>query len=83
MVVLGGVTYAMMHVFEAWAVYDSFTNVALSVIFLAFQYVPPGMVKSILTLKTGNAWVHVWAYHAIAPHTHIDAPNTISIFGLK
>lgn len=82
-VVLGGITYAIVHAFEAWAVYDSFTNAALSVIFLAFQYVPPGMVKSILTLKTGNAWVHVWAYHAIAPHTHIDAPNTTSIFGLK
>jgi hypothetical protein len=26
----------------------------------------PGMIKTVLTLRTGNAWVHVWAYHALA-----------------
>lgn len=82
-IVLGGVAYALMHVFEAWAVYDSATNALLSVFFLMFQYVPPGIVKSVLTLRTGNAWVHVWAYHAIAPHTHVDAPNAVDIFEIR
>lgn len=82
-VVLGGVTYAAMHLFEAWAVYDSPTNVVLTLIFLMFQYVPPGIVKSVRTLRTGNAWVHVWAYHAIAPHTHVDAPNAVDIFRVR
>ena len=46
----------------------------LSVAFLLFQYVGPGMVKTVLTPRTGNAWVHVWAYHALAPHTLLDTP---------
>lgn len=82
-IVLGGVAYALMHSFEAWAIYDSLGGAALSILFLAFQYVPPGMVKSALTLRTGNAWVHAWAYHAIAPHSHIDAPNIADIFRLR
>jgi hypothetical protein len=32
----------------------------------------PGMFETFLTLRTGNARVHVWAYHAIAPHTLVD-----------
>jgi hypothetical protein len=26
---------------------------------LMFQYFGPGIIKSVLTLRTGNAWVHV------------------------
>ncbi len=58
LVQLGGVADALMHSFEAWAVYDSLEGASLSILFLAFQDVPPGMVKSVLTLRTGNAWVH-------------------------
>jgi hypothetical protein len=31
-------------------------------------------------VRTGNAWVHLWAYHAIAPHTLIDTPLIVRIF---
>ena len=62
----------MIHVFESWAVYDSARTAALSLIFLGLQYFGPGLVKSTLTLRTGNAWVHVWAYHAVAPHVTLD-----------
>ncbi len=44
----------------------------LSVVLLFVQYFGPGLVKSVLTLRTGNAWVHVWAYHALAPHVTLD-----------
>ena len=44
-------------------------------IFLLFTYLGPGMIKTFLTLRTGNAWVHVWAYHAFA-HTLIDTPTS-------
>ena len=54
----------------------------LSVIFLMFQYFGPGMIKSVLTLRTGNAWVHLWAYHAIAPHVTVDTPNIVNVFKL-
>jgi hypothetical protein len=76
-VILGGLTYAALHLFDAWAVYDSAAATALSVIFLFFQYFGPGMVKSVLTLRTGNAWVHVWAYHAIAPHVTLDTVHIV------
>ena len=35
------------------------------------------------TIRTGNAWVHVWAYHALAPHTLVDTPYTVEIFHLR
>jgi len=38
------------------------------------------MAKSVLTLRTGNAWVHVWAYHAIDPHVFIDTPTIVELF---
>jgi hypothetical protein len=27
--------------------------------------------------------VHLWAYHAIAPHVTVDTPNTVNIFKLR
>jgi hypothetical protein len=32
----------------------------------------PGMVKSYLTQRTGNAWVHLWGFDAISPHVTDD-----------
>jgi hypothetical protein len=81
-VILGGVTYALLHCFDGWLAYDSTRATALSLIFLMLQYLGPGMFKTVLTLRTGNAWVHAWAYHAIAPHTLADTPNIVNIFRL-
>jgi hypothetical protein len=81
-VVLGGITYTLLHCFDGWLAFDSVNAVLLSVIFLFFQYLGPGMIKTVLTLRTGNAWVHVWAYHAIAPHVLADSPNVVKIFHL-
>jgi len=41
------------------------------------------MVKSALTLRTGNAWVHAIAYHAIAPLVTLDIPNIVRILGIR
>jgi hypothetical protein len=82
-IVLGGLGYTAMHVFDHWAVYDGFVDGTLSVIFLLLQYFGPGMVKSVLTIRTGNAWVHALAYHAIAPHAYVDAPNLVRIFRIR
>ena len=46
-------------------------------------YVGPGMFKSFVTLRTGNAWVHALGYHAIAPHTLVDTPMFAKIFGIR
>jgi hypothetical protein len=82
-IVLGGLGYTAMHVLDAWTAYYGLRDGALSVMFLLLQYFGPGMVKSVLTLRTGNAWVHAIGYHAIAPHAWIDAPNLARIFAVR
>lgn len=81
--VLGALTYAGLHLFEYWTVYDSLTHGILSVVFVFLQFAYPGLIKSVLTLRTGNAWVHLWAYHAIAPHVTVDTPLVVRIFGIQ
>lgn len=82
-VILGGITYALLHLWDAWTVLTSPANWSLSIIFLFFTYFGPGMMKTVLTVRTGNAWTHVWAYHAVAPHTLIDAPHVVEIFRVR
>jgi hypothetical protein len=82
-VILGGLTYTALHVWDAWTVFDSPGNTALSVVFLLLTYFAPGMFKTVLTVRTGNAWVHVWAYHALAPHTLVDTPHMVHVFRLR
>ena len=67
-IILGGLSYAAVHVGDSWTNYGSLSTGVLSIIVVFIQYFGPGMVKSVLTLRTGNAWVHAWAYHAIDPH---------------
>ena len=81
-VLLGGLTYAAMHIVEGWSAFDSPRDVALSLIFVLLQYFGPGMIKSVLTLRTGNAWVHALSYHIIAPHVIVDTPLVVKIFGI-
>jgi hypothetical protein len=54
----------------------------LSLIFVLLQYFGPGMIKSVLTLRTGNAWVHAFSYHAVAPHVIADTPLMVKVFGI-
>jgi hypothetical protein len=79
---LGAVSYAVVHLFEYWTVYDSAQHSMLSVIFILLTFVNPGLVKSYLTVRTGNAWVHLWGFHAIAPHVTSDTPMIVEIFGI-
>jgi len=81
-VLLGGLTYAAMHLVEGWSAFDSPRNVVLSLLFVLFQYVGPGMLKSVLTLRTGNAWVHALGYHAVAPHVLVDTPLVAKVFAI-
>jgi hypothetical protein len=69
---LGAASYPAMHVFESWTRYDSVSHSAFSIIMVFLTFFPPGLMKSFLTMRTGNAWVHVWAFHAISPHVTVD-----------
>ena len=82
-VLLGGVTYASMHLVEGWSVFATPREAALSLLFVLFSYFGPGMIKSVLTLRTGNAWVHALGYHAVAPHVVADTPLVVRIFGIR
>ena len=82
-VLLGGLTYAAMHLVEGWSAFGSPRNAALSLLFVLFSYFGPGMIKSVLTLRTGNAWVHALGYHAVAPHVIADTPLVVKIFGIR
>lgn len=82
-VILGGLTYALLHFFDGWTTFAGPADALLSVLYLLLFYTGPGMFKTFLTLRTGNAWVHVWAYHAIAPHTLLDTPMMTSTFGIR
>jgi hypothetical protein len=68
----GAVSYPLMHVFESWTRYDSASDAAVSVIFVLLTFFPAGVMKSFLTFRTGNAWVHMWGFHAITPHVMVD-----------
>jgi hypothetical protein len=81
-VLLGGLMYAAMHIVEGWSAFDSSQDIALSLLFVWFQYFGPGMMKSVLTLRTGNAWVHALGYHAVAPHVIVDTPLVVKAFGI-
>ena len=80
---LGAASYPAMHVFESWTMYDSLAHSALSVMVVFLFFFPPGVMKSFLTLRTGNAWVHVWGFHAISPHVTVDTRLIVSDFNIR
>lgn len=80
---IGAASYPALHVFESWTRYDSINHSVLSIIFVSLTFFPPGLVKSFLTMRTGNAWVHVWAFHAISPHVTIDTRLVVKDFHIR
>jgi hypothetical protein len=80
---LGAASYPAMHIFESWTRYDSIPHSILSIIFVFLTFFPPGLVKSFLTMRTGNAWVHVWAFHAISPHVTLDTRLLVKDFNIQ
>jgi hypothetical protein len=80
---LGAASYPAIHVFESWTRYDSLAHSVLSVIVVFLFFFPPGVMKSFLTFRTGNAWVHVWGFHAISPHVTVDTRLIVSDFEIR
>ena len=80
---LGAASYPAMHIFESWTRYDSVSHSVLSVIMVFLTFFPPGLMKSFLTMRTGNAWVHVWAFHAISPHVTVDTRLIVHDFHIQ
>lgn len=82
-VILGGLSYAALHVLDGWTAFGHPADALLSVLFVFLFYTGPGMFKAFITIRSANAWTHVWAYHAIVPHTVMDTPMFVKIFGIR
>lgn len=82
-VLLGGLTYAAMHLVEGWSSFVTISDTALSLIFVLLSYIGPGAFKTFVTLRTGNAWVHAIGYHAIAPHVAVDTPLIAKVLAIR
>lgn len=80
---LGAASYPALHVFESWTRYDTLAHAVLSVIMVFLTFFPPGVMKSFLTVRTGNAWVHMWGFHAISPHLTVDTRLIVADFQIK
>ncbi|MGH7842365.1 MAG: hypothetical protein ACREQT_12710 [Candidatus Binataceae bacterium] len=82
-ILFGGLTYAAMHIVEGWSLFATPRETVLSLIFVLLTYFGPGMIKTFITLRTGNAWVHALGYHAIAPHVVVDTPLIVKAFAIR
>ncbi|SHE79809.1 hypothetical protein SAMN05444392_103192 [Seinonella peptonophila] len=82
-IILGGLTYTALHFFDSWMVFSSSGAFLASLSALFMQYFMPGVVKSVLTDRTGNPWVHMWAYHVFVPHVIIDTPHFVDSFNIQ
>jgi hypothetical protein len=80
---LGAASYPAMHAFESWTRYDTLSHSVLSVIVVFLFFFPAGLIKSYLTLRTGNAWVHLWSFHAISPHVTVDTNLIVRDFNIR
>jgi hypothetical protein len=80
---LGAASYPAMHVFESWTSYGTPMHGLLSVLVVFLTFFPAGLMKSFLTMRTGNAWVHLWAFHAITPHVMVDTRLVVKDFGIR
>jgi hypothetical protein len=80
---LGAASYPTMHIFESWTLYNTVDHAIISVAFVFLTFFPAGLVKSYLTMRTGNAWVHLWAFHAISPHVTLDTRLVVNDFHIQ
>ncbi len=80
---LGAASYPAIHIFESFTRYDSPNHSLISVIFVFLFFFPPGVMKSFLTMRTGNAWVHMWGFHAISPHVTVDTRLIVHDFHIR
>jgi hypothetical protein len=80
---LGAASYPAIHLFETFTRYDSPHESLISAIFVFLFFFPPGVMKSFLTMRTGNAWVHMWGFHAISPHVTVDTRLIVRDFRIR
>lgn len=52
----------------------------MSLAFVLFTNKGPGVIKSVLMLRSGKAWLHALGCRALAPHTVLDTLLIVHVF---
>jgi hypothetical protein len=76
---LAGVTYGLYHSREFYLEWGTASQVAVSLAWIT-QLSFFGVLKAVSTLRTGNAWIHIFNTHM--PHLS-EAPEIVRIFSFK
>jgi hypothetical protein len=62
---------------------DALRHAVASLILVFIVFFPPGLMKSFLTVRTGNAWSICGGYHAVTPHVTVDTRLIVHDFDGK
>ncbi|MEM7029119.1 MAG: hypothetical protein AAF629_05965 [Chloroflexota bacterium] len=76
-------TYAVFSSTDGGVVFDSGGHAFYVILFWVTRNVGPGLVKAMLTVRTGNSWLHMLAFHVMSFHIWADAPTVAFLFGLR
>lgn len=74
--------YAFFSASDAGIAYESGGHAFYALLYAVVHNIGPGLIKAILTVRTGNSWLHMYAYHVLSFHAFVDAVTVTFLFGL-
>ncbi|MEM7124720.1 MAG: hypothetical protein AAF702_00245 [Chloroflexota bacterium] len=74
--------YALFSASDAGIVFESGGHAFYALLYAIVHNIGPGLIKAILTVRTGNSWLHMFAYHVLSFHAFADAVTVAFLFGL-
>ena len=57
------------------------SHALLAMLLILVHNLGPGLIKATITVRTGNAWLHMLAYHVLSFHVIVDSPIVAFLFG--
>ncbi|MEM8859547.1 MAG: hypothetical protein AAGD96_14555 [Chloroflexota bacterium] len=75
-------TYAIFSSTDGGIVFDSGGHAFYVILFWITRNMGPGLVKAMLTVRTGNSWLHMYEFHVMSFHIWADASTVAFVFGL-
>ena len=74
--------YAFFSASDAGIAFESAGHAFYALLYAIVHNIGPGLIKAILTVRTGNSWLHMFAYHVLSFHAFADAVTVAFVFGL-
>lgn len=74
--------YAFFSASDGGVVFESGGHAFFTILYWVVHNIGPGLIKAMLTVRTGNSWLHMYAYHVMSFHIWADAPTVAFLFGL-